>query len=74
MPDPPAHSGALFVNNMAGSITLPGGLGRKSAATAPVGFYGSNGRVWHALTRAVMPANTMGYFPRPADASRYPAA
>ena len=64
LPDPSAHSGVLFINNTAGPITLPGGLGRKSAIVAPGGSYGSDGRVWYALTRDVTPANTTSYFPR----------
>ena len=64
LPNPAAHSGVLFINNTADPITLPGGLGRKSASVAPGGFFGSDGRVWYALTRDVTPANTTSYFPR----------
>lgn len=58
------HAGELFVNNTGDPITLPGGLGRRSSLVAAGGFYGSDGRVWYALTRDTVPAGTNSYFPR----------
>lgn len=56
-------AGIAYVNTAGAAYTIPGGLGRKSVSVPVGGFYGSDGRVWYALTRDIAPAATKSYFP-----------
>ncbi len=60
LPRPEPSAGNVFQNNTNTPLLVPGGLGRRGGYLEPLGFAGSDGRVWYRLSRA---AQTNSFFP-----------
>ena len=57
---PSAHANKVIKNNTGSNLTIPGGLGRKSAIVANNGYFASDGRTWYAVNKQ---GTTKSYFP-----------
>jgi hypothetical protein len=60
LPRPEPSAGNVFQNTTNTPLLVPGGLGRRGGYLEPLGFAGSDGRVWYRLSRA---AQTNSFFP-----------
>jgi hypothetical protein len=60
LPSPAANAGNVFQNTTNTPLLVPGGLGRRGGYLDPLGYAGSDGRLWYRLTRA---AQTNSFFP-----------
>ena len=60
LPRPEPSAGNVFQNTTNVPLLVPGGLGRRGGYLEPLGFAGSDGRVWYRLSRA---AQTNSFYP-----------
>jgi hypothetical protein len=60
LPRPEPNAGNVFQNTTNVPLLVPGGLGRRGGYLDPLGFAGSDGRVWYRLARA---AQTNSFYP-----------
>lgn len=62
VPLPPAlaNAGNVFQNTTSTPLLVPGGLGRRGGFLEPLGYAGSDGRVWYRLSRT---AETNSFYP-----------
>ena len=60
LPRPETNAGNVFQNTTNVPLLVPGGLGRRGGYLDPLGFVGSDGRLWYRVTRA---AQTNSFYP-----------
>jgi hypothetical protein len=60
LPRPEPNAGNVFQNTTNVPLLVPGGLGRRGGYLDPLGFAGSDGRLWYRLSRA---AQTNSFYP-----------
>ena len=60
LPRPEPNAGNVFQNTTSTPLLVPGGLGRRGGYLDPLGYAGSDGRVWYRLSRA---AQTNSFYP-----------
>ncbi len=60
LPRPEPSAGNVFQNTTNTPLLVPGGLGRRGGYLDPLGFAGSDGRLWYRLSRA---AQTNSFYP-----------
>lgn len=60
LPRPETNAGNVFQNTTNVPLLVPGGLGLRGGYLDPLGFAGSDGRLWYRLSRA---AQTNSFYP-----------